>query len=308
MDRGIEMASSKLISQGITSIQDASSNNDIDRWNEFSTWKENGLFMPRVNMMIGIEARSDHEIEDFSSPVGERLLRLSGVKIILDETTGHLYPPQSELNEIVLNIHRSGIQAAIHAIEQSAIESACSAIEYALSVLPKPDHRHHIEHCSVCPPNLSERLARGNIVVVTQPPFIYYSGDRYLRTVPDEQLRYLYPIRTLIKSGVTVAASSDCPIVPSSPLVGIYAAVSRGTESGEVILSDEGVSPLEALQMYTRNASMVTFEEHMKGSIAPRNLADMVVLNGDPTRVPTDEIKDIEVEMTILDGKVVWRR
>jgi predicted amidohydrolase YtcJ len=308
MDRGIEMANRVLLSQGITSIQDASSNNNIDSWNEFGRWKENGRFTPRVNMMIGIEALNDCEGEKFSSPVGERQLRLSGVKIILDETTGQLYPPQPELNEMVLRIHRSGMQAALHAIEQSAIESACSAIEYALSALPKWDHRHHIEHCSVCPPSLSERLAASNIMVVTQPPFIYYSGDRYLGTVPDEQLRHLYPVCTLIKSGVIVAGSSDCPIVPVSPLVGIYAAVSRETESGEVILPEEGVSPLEALQMYTGNASMVTFEERVKGSITPGKLADMVVLNGDPTRLPADEIKDIKVEMTIVDGEVVWRR
>jgi len=58
--------------------------------------------------------------------------------------------------------------------------------------------------------------------------------------------------------------------------------------------------------MYTRNSSMATFEEKIKGSITPGKLADMVVLNGDPTRLPIDEIKDIKVEMTILDGEVVW--
>ena len=58
--------------------------------------------------------------------------------------------------------------------------------------------------------------------------------------------------------------------------------------------------------MYTEVAAKTSFEEKNKGSISPGKLADIVVLNGDPTKLPIDEIKDIEVEMTILDGEIVW--
>jgi predicted amidohydrolase YtcJ len=77
-------------------------------------------------------------------------------------------------------------------------------------------------------------------------------------------------------------------------------------ENGEVVLPEEGISPLEALRMYTYDAARTTFEETIKGSISPGKLADLVVLNGNPTKLPIDEIKDIEVEMTILDGEIVW--
>ena len=230
------------------------------------------------------------------------------MKIILDETTGHLQPAQSELNEMVLRIHQAGFQACLHAVEEKTVEAACSAIEYALQKLPKSDHRHRIEHCSVCPPSLAKRLAALGIMVVTQPSFIYYSGDRYLQTVPAEELKHLYPIRTLLKSGVKVAASSDCPIAPANPLIGIYAATSRMTETGETVLPEEKITPEEALRMYGENAARATFEEGMKGSISPGKLADLVVLNGDPTKVPINEIKDLEVEMTILNGEIVWEK
>jgi predicted amidohydrolase YtcJ len=137
-------------------------------------------------------------------------------------------------------------------------------------------------------------------MVVTQPSFIYYSGDRYLQTVPAEEIKHLYPIRTLLKSGVKVAASSDCPIAPANPLMGIYAASSRMTETGEAVLSEEKITPEEALRMYGEYAARATFDERMKGSISLGKLADLVVLNGDPTTVPIDEIKDIKVEMTIV--------
>jgi predicted amidohydrolase YtcJ len=77
-------------------------------------------------------------------------------------------------------------------------------------------------------------------------------------------------------------------------------------ETGESVLPEERISPLDALRMYTCEAARTTFEETIKGSIAPGKLADLVVLNGDPTKLPTEEIKDLKVEMTIVNGEVVW--
>ncbi len=73
-------------------------------------------------------------------------------------------------------------------------------------------------------------------------------------------------------------------------------------------MPEERIRPIEALRMYTLNAARTGFEETIKGTISPGKAADLVVLNGDPTAVPVSEIKDIEVEMTILDGEVVWEK
>jgi len=341
LDQGIRIANDELLSMGITSIQDASSHNGIEQWKMFRRWKDTGFLKPRVVMMLGIdpvrnfirvlnpfgaiikpnrtaEQRSiisngasqfyEYQESDFETQFDKSQLRLGGVKIILDETTGRLHPAQSELNEMVLRIHQAGFQVCLHAIEEKAVEAACSAIEYALRKSPKSDHRHRIEHCSVCPPSLARKLAGLGIMVVTQPSFTYYSGDRYLQTVPSEELNHLYPIRTLLKSGVKVAASSDCPIAPANPMTGIYAACSRMTEAGEAVLSKEKITPEEALRMYGETAARATFDEGMKGSISPGKLADLVVLNGDPIKGPVDEIKDIKVEMTILNGEIVWEK
>ncbi len=308
LDQGIKIANDELLSMGITSIQDASSHNGIEQWKMLRRWKENGLLKPRAVMMLGIESFSAYSEEDSEYELDKSQLRVRGVKIILDETTGLLHPDQSDLNEMVLKIHQAGFQACLHAVQENAVEAACSAIEYALKRLPRPDHRHRIEHCSICRPQLAKKLADLGIMVVTQPSFIYYSGDRYLRTVPAEELKYLYPIKTLLMSGAKVAASSDCPISPANPLIGIYAACSGMTQTGERVLSDEKVPTQEALRMYGENAARATFDEGIKGSISPGKLADLVVLNGDPTKVPIDEIKEIRVKMTILNGDVVWER
>ena len=308
LDQGIKVANDELLSMGITSIQDASSHNGIEQWKMFRRWKEKEILKPRVRMMLGIQSFSAYRKQDFETQFDKSQLRLGGVKIILDETTGHLRPNQTELNEMVLRIHQSAFQACLHAVEESAVEAACSAIEYALQKLPKPDHRHRIEHCSVCSPSLARKLASLGIIVVTQPSFIYYSGERYLRTVPAEELKHLYPIRTLLKTGVKVAASSDCPIAPANPLMGIYAASSRMAETGETVVYEEKITFAEALRMFGENAARATLDEGMKGSISPGKLADLVVLNEDPTRVPIDEIKDIKVVMTVVNGEVVWEK
>ena len=94
----------------------------------------------------------------------------------------------------------------------------------------------------------------------------------------------------------------------SNPLLGVYAAVTRKTGTGQTISPGEGIAPLEALKMYTHWSAYATFEENVKGSIIPGKLADLVVLSGDPTQVNQEEIKEIKVMMTIIDGKVVWER
>jgi predicted amidohydrolase YtcJ len=306
LEEGVKAADQKLLSLGITSIQDTSVGNDARRWNLFRSWKQDGLLKPRVNMMLGLDAFEQRESADFSTTLGADQLRLKGVKIILDETTGRLLPSQDELNRLVLKIHRSGSQVAIHAIEENAVQSACRAIAFALKKIPRPDSRHRVEHCSLCPPSLSEQLAALGIMVVTQPAFIYFHGDRYLQTVAAEQLPNLYPIATLFKKGVTVAGSSDCPIVPAEPLIGIYSATARLSATGQAVLTKERIGPLAALRMYTQYAALACFEERHKGSITPGKLADLVLLNGDPSKLPADEIKDLKVEMTVLDGKIVW--
>jgi predicted amidohydrolase YtcJ len=308
LGRGIKLVNERLLSSGITSVQDASPHNDIKRWQAFQHWKAQGQFIPRVSMMLGAEAISQFQEQGLLPKTGDRQLRLGAVKIILDETRGQLNPPQTELNQKVSEIHQSGFQVALHAVEETTVEAAYSAVEYALQMSPRINHRHRVEHCSVCTPAMARRLASLGVVVVTQPAFVYYSGERYLKTVPIEQLRHLYPIATLIKAGLKVAAGSDCPVAPPNPLSGIYGAVFRKTKRGRNLLSEERISPLESLWMHTKGAAYACFEEPIKGSIAPGKLADLVVLSSDPTEMTPKELKGPEVEMTIIGGEIVWRR
>ena len=320
INRGIALANRHYLSEGITSLQDATVTNDFGRWQQFRRFKDAGTLKSRLFMMFGFDSMSQFREAGLAFGSGDSQLRLGGVKVVPTDAPGQLYPSQPELNRMVLEAHRSGFQAAIHAVTQETVEAAITALEYTQNQAPKDGRRHpfgklragRIEHGSECPPRLLERLKKLNVVIVTQPPFLYYSGERYLATVPADRLPWLYRVKSFLDSGLVVAGSSDSPIVPDNPLVGIYAAVTRKAETllqaqGErVVLPEERISASQALEMYTSNAAYASFEENIKGSVTPGKLADMVILDADPTRSPLEHIKDIKVEMTILGGEVVW--
>ena len=183
-----------------------------------------------------------------------------------------------------------------------------NALEYIASHDRPNGHRHRVEHCGECPPDLLERLRQAGAVIVTQPALVYYNGERYLATVAPSQLPCLYPLRSPLRKGIMLAASSDAPVIPNDPLIGLYAAVTRKAATGEEVVPEEAVSPEAALKMYTLNAAHASFEEPRKGSLVPGKLADMALLSADPTACNPEEIKDITVDMTLVGGQVVWER
>jgi len=307
LEQGVKLVSQQFVSLGITSVHDASPNNNARRWRDWEGWKGRGTFVPRVRMMMGLNAFEDYSRHGSMPTQGDTQLSWSAIKVIIDRVRGEMNPPQAELNEEVLNIHRNGCQVAFHAIEEDDIQAACSAIEYALRKAPRRNHRHRIEHCSICRPATAKRLASLEAVVVTHPAFVYYNGERYLKTVPGKDLSYLYPTATLRRVGIRLAAGSDSPVISPNPLVGIYSAISRRTSEGNSISPKERLSPVHALEMYTCNGAYASFDEKTLGSIAPGKFADLVVLSGDPTSLPAEEVKNVSVNMTIIDGEIVWR-
>ncbi len=302
---GVRLANRSLVSCGITSIQDATETNGYEEWRLLSGLKARGEIAPRVVMMFGIDALDEITGHGLSPRHGDHDLRLGAAKVVLDETSGRLHPPQDVLNERVMAAHRAGHQVAIHAVEEGTVEAAASALE---SCHTEPERRHRLEHCSVCPPPLLERLSALGAIVVTQPAFIYYSGERYLAEVPREQLPWLYRIRSFREAGLRPAASSDCPVVPCEPMAGIYAATTRQAGSGQVLSADEAIPVEDALAMYTIEAARAAFEDESRGSIEVGKLADLVVLSDDPTTMPADELRSVSVEKTIIGGAIVWER
>jgi predicted amidohydrolase YtcJ len=303
---GITALDKHYLEMGITSLQDASVGNDYARWKTLKGFRDSGVLQSRLSLMFGFDSLAGFREKGLAFGAGDSGLRLGGVKFLLSEARGELQPPLDELKRQALAAHQAGFQLAIHCVEPGTVAAAIAVLEYIGSHSPITERRHRLEHVSECPPELLKRLERLKAMVVTQPVFIYHNGDRYLSTVSPERRRWLYRVKSFHDVGLKVAASSDAPVAPDNPLLGIYAAVTRRAKSGQQLLPEEAVSAQQALAMYTANAAYASFEEAIKGSIAEGRLADMVVLSDDPLAVPVEAIKDIKVEMTIVGGKVAW--
>jgi len=261
----------------------------------------------------------DHLVElGLSTGFGDDMVRLGFVKILVDGslgghtaaleepyadnpgTRGTMLYTQPKLNETVLKAHKAGLQVAVHAIGDRAVNAVLKAFEEALEKVPNENHRHRIEHCSVLNPKLIERMKRINAVASVQPHFAV-SDFWVVSRVGEKRARWVYPFRSLVQSGIVVAAGSDCPVEPINPLAGVWAAATHPNNE------EERVTVEEALAMYTVNGAYASFNENKVGLIKPGMLADFTVLSDDPCSVPPERIKDITVEMVIVGGKITYK-
>ncbi len=164
--------------------------------------------------------------------------------------------------------------------------------------------RFRIEQAAVLSRDLVKRLGTQDIVVSVQPKmvpteFTTWSATEHLGV---ERAKWLHPLKTLLNEGIRVAGGSDCPMEPLNPLLGMQEAVVREN------YPEQQLTVEEALRMYTLDAAYCSGEEEIKGSIEEGKLADLTVLVADPADVPIDKIKDIQVNLTVIDGKVVYSK
>ena len=215
-------------------------------------------------------------------------------------TTGLLLHEPDVLRAYIRIGHDRGWQMAVHAIGDRAVEIVVRACE-DLPDAPARSRRHRIEHCMLLDAGLIQRIRRAGIVAVMQPEFIARLGDAYVLGLGFERAATLNPVGQLLRAGVPVAFSSDCPVVPGAPLDGIRAAVLRTTPSGAVLGAAERITAAEALIAYTSGAAYAVCDEETTGTLAGGMRADFAVLNSRP-----DEPGPTQVVATVFGGDVVY--
>lgn len=295
----LRAASKAFRALGITSVGEAM----LKSADEFQAYQElarDGELGVRVYLMVMIDDMLDGlESLGIRTGWGDDWLRIGPAKLFQDGSgggrTAAMFDPypgepdnygisiwsQEELDEKFGRAHRLGFQLCAHAIGDRAITMVLNAYEKALAAHPRPDHRHRIEHCGMCTPEILDRMARHNFIAVPQPNFIYELGDSYIRNFTPEQLALSYPGRAWFDRGIVAVGSSDVPVVGCDPLLGIRSAVTRRTRDGQLMGPEQGVTVMEALRMFTRHGAFASFQEDRKGRIAPGLLADVAVVSLD---------------------------
>jgi predicted amidohydrolase YtcJ len=331
MKKGILFASDRCLSRGITNIHDIVTNHEsIRAYQELEQASELPI---RVSLLIRvIEAAIQKESLlnlGIKTGFGNDWLRIGGVKMSIDGgITGHVakfYEPyvddpcheglirieQGELDETVSAYHKAGHRICIHAIGDVAMDMALRSLDSVLKEDPRVDHRHRVEHLGNWLVN-DERLdliKRNNILPVPNIPFMHYIWESLLACIGDERLEESFNIKTMLEAGLPITSGSDGPAYwPLDSLRDLGTAVSRKTWTGKTVGADQAITVEEAIRMFTINAAYNAFEEKIKGSIEPGKVADFAVLEQSPYEVEPARIKDIPVDMTIVDGKIAFFR
>ena len=299
--RAVRQASDNLLSEGVTAVQDATATNGPDEWEMFRRLIAKATCGSPSPLMEGYASLGKLPRQ----ALGGRLRR-GPVKIVISELGDEITPTRTSWRRWSGRPTVAAGRWRSMPSSERAVDAAVRAIEEALRRRPRRDHRHRIEHCGICPPDLAKRIGALGIVVVSQPSFLYHSGERYLAQVPREDLPHLYPFGDLLRAGVLLAAGSDAPVVPPRPLLSIQTAVTRAGRLGAALSPQQSMDVGQALLMHTRDAAWSAFEDDERGSIEPGKRADFVLLSNDPTAVPPDEIADLDVEMTVVAGEIAW--
>ena len=222
---------------------------------------------------------------------------------------GQIYYTQDEVDALVMDATQRGLQVAIHCIGNWAIEQGAERVRERHAKgrrLGGPASPHRALLVSDVRPDRAGRSL--GVIVSQQPAFLYTLGEHGDAVVDVMDLGTPYaPLRTMLDSGVETVAGSDFPCATLAPLTGIYSMVSRTARvDGRKIAPEEAITPTEAFKMYTATAARAIFREAEVGSLEQGKRADMVILSHDPTTVAADNIREISVQRTYVDGQLLY--
>lgn len=327
----IAAASAVLVQEGVTSASDAATGQTLGLEIEMAAYKgafESGLLRTRTVLMPLSGQVLDGENwqprlspNDLDLNVDANWLSIGATKIFAD---GALTTRTAALRETYLDTGGRGLltwdlqtlqrimqvavgagwRIATHAIGDRAIDDVLTAYEGLVE--GREPARHRIEHCTICDSAAIHRIRKIGVIPVLQPEDIAVLGDSYESGVDRWTAQNNSPVGWF-ENGVPIAFSSDRPVTPGHPLVGIQAAVERRTPSGTILGPEHRIGPERALRHYTLGGAFATCTERIKGSLEPGKKADFVVLDTDVTACPTHEIGSTRVLMTVVDGEVAFQ-
>ena len=284
----------------------------------------------RIHMAIAAEFLSDAAAMGLEPGFGDDRLWTGHVKVFADGSMGGgtaymLEPyeddpdnrgisvtPADDLRQLARRADEAGFSLAVHAIGDRAIRDVVDV----LSEFPRADSSstpklpHLIEHVQVIHPDDLPRLSRYGIMASMQPVHLM-SDWRTADRVWGQRARYAYAFRSLLDCGTRMSFGSDAPYESLNPMEGIYAATTRRDRHGEPGAGwypEEQISVAEAIHGYTMGPAYATGRQQVQGSITPGKWADIIMLSRDIFEIPSAEIANVEVLLTIFDGQVIYQK
>jgi hypothetical protein len=317
----IDRAGQRLAALGITSACDA----DVrrDSFGAFAEADAAGVLRQRIYGLVvhdevdwlvasGLRGRRSGRLAAEAVKIwadggmSSRSAAIHGTYPVPPHGSGILFFEPAELTEMVRDFDARGFQVCVHAQGDRAIEAVLGAYAATLAGTAGNPRRHRIEHGGAMYPPLAAQAASLGIVLVSQPGFLSALGDGFAEAFPDHRDQ-LYAFGSWRRAGITVAGSSDAPVITADPLVGIRDAMLRRTGEGRVLGPGERLSARDALALYTTQAAFAIHREREIGSLEPGKLADFVVLDQNPLDTDPGQIAGIEVLATVVGGTPAYQ-
>ena len=268
---------------------------------------------------------SDFLAIGMESGYGDDMVRFQGVKFFTDgamkartaamkkaypnhpdEYGCLIFADDDELTAQVQKAVNANIRVALHAIGDRAIEQVLICLERVNQQKDITGMRNRIEHCIYPTGDHIDRMKKLGVAASLSTGFIDSLGNTYYDVLGAATAQDTYPARSLLDKGILVSGNADCPICDFNPFLGIYGAVARKTDAGKDFGQKEAITVPEALQLYTINAAKACFEEEKIGSLRVGKYADLTIVDQNPLTAPLEEIKEIRVLATIMDGNLVY--
>jgi len=225
--------------------------------------------------------------------------------------TYRAYPTmtQARLDQWLDAAFRHRVQVAVHVNGDAAVQMLIDAVGRARARHGPRDLRPIAVHAQTATHAQVARMKRLGIVPSFFTAHTFFWGDWHVdETLGPERAARISPLRHAASLGMRYTNHTDSPVVPPDMMHLVWTAVSRESRSGRVIGPQERASVYRALKAITDHAAWQYFEERSKGTLEPGKLADLVILEADPLKVPIGAIRDLKVVRTIKEGRVVWSR
>ena len=228
---------------------------------------------------------------------------------------GQLFIPPAKLLAVMRAARNRGWQLTTHDQGGGAVDNFLDTLEALDHEKPIAPTRSHLMHASFQSPEAISRMKKMGILADVQAAWLYLDAPALEKVFGYGGMRYFYPLRSYIDSGIIVAAGSDhmighgknTAVNPYNPFLSLWTEVTRLTDRGKAMHAEQRISRAEALQTHTIWAAYLQFAEQERGSIERGKFADLVVIDRDYLTCPEAQIKDIQPSMTILGGRIVYR-
>ena len=325
----VRLAAEEALSKGVTSFHDAGSSfSTIDFLKKL---EGEGALPIRLYVMVRREPNPvmDEKLPQYFMPIdGDDYLTVRSIKRQIDGALGShgawLLEPYIDLPEshgLTLETPediegtarvaiKHGFQVNTHAIGDRANRVVLDIYDRVFKANPdKTNLRWRIEHAQHIDPADVPRFKELGIVAAMQGTHATSDGPWIPKRLGDERAeKTSYLFRDLINQGTIIANGTDVPVEDIDPIASFYSAVTLMTNEGQPFVPTHKMTREEALRTYTINGAYAAFEEQQKGSLTPGKLADITVLSKDIMTIPEAEIPSAVVDLTIVGGKVKYRR